>query len=175
MMPDTNPVGGLVVGDVSDLSESTRAYLASLPTSGGPAQVFARFTVAADRADRQEEKRRQERLAALRDRQADLVFQMQRRGEEVPTIRDRMRHFAAVTELEDRAAERHAQSRAEEAAIERAALAEKRLAEAKAELASEQSRSARTAARLGDVTAAALSYRRQARDGSYGRGRDYWR
>ena len=151
----TDPRDALIVGDDSDLSESTRAWLATLPLQNTPAQVLDRHMRAAALEDAAEDRERERRrTAALADRE-DLAAVAWVRGDEAATVSvaERFAQWAAMDEIEERnnnlAAARRAQRRADEQAVVQA----ERIERLEAELAAERQGHARTSQQYHEAVA----------------------
>ena len=178
----TDPRDALIVGDDSDLSEPTRAWLATLPLQNTPADVFARYVrstaIEDDREDRERERRRAASLAERED--AAAVAWVRGDAAETVSVAERFAQWAAMDEIESRndnlAAARRSQQRAEE----RAVLAERRRLELEAELAKERAAHQRASWMAEDRLAGWQAARARAEQGYYSqpqshyRVRNYW-
>jgi hypothetical protein len=151
----TDPRDALILGDTSDLSESTREWLDELPLVGGREQVLANYMRAANIEDAAEERERERRRAAAQADREDLAAVAWVRGDaaETVTVAERFRAWAAMSEIEERNQERNeARTRSAEAAA-RAERQAKRILELEAELAAEQLAHTRASWRASDAVA----------------------
>jgi hypothetical protein len=83
-----------------ELSETTRQWLAAQPVTHGPAYVLGRYSQRSIE-DIREDKQREERRAALRERAQDRADAARFRGEAIHTHQDLLREHLALSELAD--------------------------------------------------------------------------
>jgi hypothetical protein len=142
----TDPKDALILGDVSDLSESTRAWLDELPLTNTPRDVMAQYVRAADLQDAAEDRERERRRAASLAAREDLAAVAWVRGDaaETVTAAERLRDMAALDEIQERNQKRDADRIRKAEADARAQRQAERIAELERELAVERGAHART-------------------------------
>jgi hypothetical protein len=136
----TTPEDALIVGDTSDLSESTREWLDELPLTNTPADVMARYVRAANLQDAAEERERERRRADLQASREDMAALAWIRGDaaETVTVAERLRDLAALDEIQERNQKRDADRIRAAEADARAEKQQQRIAELERELAIER-------------------------------------
>jgi hypothetical protein len=128
---------------MTEYSEQTQQWLDEQATNS-PAVVLANYARAAERAERQEERARAEKLADAQARRENMAFEMSLRGQSLPTLEDKFREWAALEEIENAREDRERMSEREAATHERAIKAEARRAALESELSVQQDKHLRT-------------------------------
>jgi hypothetical protein len=151
----TDPRDALILGDVSDLSESTQEWLAELPLTNTPADVMAQYVRAADLQDAAEERERERRRADLQASREDMAALAWIRGDaaETVTVAERLRDLAALDEIQERNQKRDADRLRAAEADARAEKQQRRIAELERELAIERGAHARTSSQYHEAVA----------------------
>ena len=149
-----DPRDALILGDTSDLSGSTRAWLDEQPMQNTPADVMAQYVRAANLQDAAEDRERERRRAAALAAREDLAAVAWVRGDaaETVTVAERLRDLAALDEIQERNQKRDA-DRIRKAADARAEKQQQRIAELERELAIERGAHARTSSQYHEAVA----------------------